>query len=269
MADFLLYIIKSCIYLTILYICIKTFLSNETFFRFNRWVLLLGVVLCTLLPFIKISTPEPSVIQHPYMVIKDVIIEGYKIGSQDKIDTELVEDDVLTNTNRDVFPISSIFFSVYIIGGIISALFLFRSFYMMWRLIKKGKKIKYFAYTIVISSADISPFSWRKYIIMSEKDYNKNQKEVFIHEMSHLKHCHSLDLIFMEFILLFQWFNPAVWLLKRELKDIHEYQADMGVLQSGIDATKYQLLLVKKAVGSSSYTLANSFITVKLKKGLL
>lgn len=60
-------------------------------------------------------------------------------------------------------------------------------------------------------------------------------------------------------ILLLQWLNPAVWLLKRELRDIHEYQADKGVLNQGIDATKYQLLLVKKAVGSSLYTLANSF----------
>ena len=70
----------------------------------------------------------------------------------------------------------------------------------------------------------------------------------------------------MECIILLQWFNPAAWLLKRELKDIHEYQADTSVLQSGIDATTYQLLLVKKAVGASSYTLANSFNHSKIKK---
>jgi hypothetical protein len=70
----------------------------------------------------------------------------------------------------------------------------------------------------------------------------------------------------MELVLLFQWFNPAIWLLKREMKDIHEYQADISVLKSGIDATKYQLLLVKKAVGASSYTLANSFNHSKIKK---
>ena len=70
----------------------------------------------------------------------------------------------------------------------------------------------------------------------------------------------------METTLLLQWFNPTVWLLKRELRDIHEYQADKGVLSQGIDATKYQLLLVKKAVGSSLYTLANSFNHSKIKK---
>jgi len=70
----------------------------------------------------------------------------------------------------------------------------------------------------------------------------------------------------MEVILWLHWFNPAAWLLKRELKDIHEYQADKGVLAQGIDATKYQLLLVKKAVGSSLYTLANSFNHSKIKK---
>ena len=84
--------------------------------------------------------------------------------------------------------------------------------------------------------------------------------------MAHIKHRHSIDLIYMELVILMQWFNPAVWLLKRELKDIHEYQADISVLESGIDATKYQLLLVKKAVGASSYTLANSFNHSKIKK---
>ena len=82
----------------------------------------------------------------------------------------------------------------------------------------------------------------------------------------HLRYHHSLDLVFLEIVLLTQWFNPAVWLLKRELRDIHEYQADNGVLNHGIDATKYQLLLVKKAVGSSLYTLANSFNHSKIKK---
>lgn len=112
----------------------------------------------------------------------------------------------------------------------------------------------------------MSPFSWGRYIFLSEDDYRNHPDEILTHEKMHLRHNHSVDLVYMETILLLQWFNPAVWLLKRELRDIHEYQADKGVLNQGIDATKYQLLLVKKAVGSSLYTLANSFNHSKIKK---
>ena len=70
------------------------------------------------------------------------------------------------------------------------------------------------------------------------------------------------------------WMNPLVWLMESSFRDVHEYEADDAVLRSGVNASQYLLLLVKKAVGSSSYALANSFnhsllknrITMMLKK---
>ena len=68
----------------------------------------------------------------------------------------------------------------------------------------------------------------------------------------------------MQIFLLVYWFNPVVWLLKRELQEVHEFEADNGVINTGIDATKYQLLLVKKAVGTRLYSMANGFNHSKL-----
>ena len=136
----------------------------------------------------------------------------------------------------------------------------------MFVLIRSGRKLQQGRYTLILVPSCVSPFSWGRSIILSEEDYEKHPDEILTHEMMHLKSHHSIDLLFMECILWLHWFNPAIWLLKRELKDIHEYQADKGVLTQGVDATKYQLLLVKKAVGSSLYTLANSFNHSKIKK---
>jgi hypothetical protein len=163
-------------------------------------------------------------------------------------------------------PVGTIIFSIYIIGLAVNLIIVSRSVYSMANVIRRGRKQSHMNYTLVLVPEDIIPFSWGKYIVLSESDYKNNPDEIITHEMAHARHYHSVDIIMMELVVLFQWFNPAVWLLKRELKDVHEYQADISVLKSGVDATKYQLLLVKKAVGASSYTLANSFNHSKIKK---
>ncbi len=266
----LIYIFKSAIYLILLYICMRAFFSKETFFRFNRWVLLSGTLICMLLPLVKITIEEPSVIQQPFVMIEEAIVsQNISIPDQytgSTLNAELTDmEEPVTSQNNFIYT-GKVLVIIYLIGGFINMLILFRSILAMWGLIRKGRKVDYSGYTLVLVSNDISPFSWGQYIVLSEDDYKHNPEEILVHEVAHIRHRHSADLIFLELVLLIQWFNPAMWLLKREMKDIHEYQADMCVLQSGIDATKYQLLLVKKAVGSSSYTLANSFNHSKIKK---
>ncbi len=91
-------------------------------------------------------------------------------------------------------------------------------------------------------------------------------KDILIHELSHVRKGHSLDLILTDLFILFQWFNPAAWLLKQSIQQVHEFQADDAVLKAGINAKQYQLLLIKKAVGTRRYSMVNSFNHSKLKK---
>lgn len=100
--------------------------------------------------------------------------------------------------------------------------------------------------------------------MISEADYGHSQ-EILLHEVMHLRSWHTLDLLWIQLLLILFWFNPAVWLLKRELQEVHEFEADDGVINNGIDATRYQLLLVKKAVGTRLYSMANGFNHSKLK----
>ena len=118
----------------------------------------------------------------------------------------------------------------------------------------------------MVHNQEIAPFSWMKYIVISRKDLEENGREILIHEMAHIHHRHSVDLVVADICIFFQWFNPGAWLLKQELQNVHEYEADETVINEGVNAKEYQLLLIKKAVGTRLYSMANSFNHSKLKK---
>ena len=284
MIHFLIYIIKSTLCLTLFYLFFKALLSRETFFRFNRFLLLAGMIVCALLPIIEIKTSQATVIQEPIAKIESLLI------TPKPSDKEIIPDNYLftksetgileypkylesfeitgeTPVSSSPSPISMVHIVeiIYGTGFLITLFLLFISVYKMIRIIRKGKKIKKGKYTVVCIPWQICPFSWGKYLVLSENDYLQNPDEILTHEEVHARKQHSLDLLFSELFILFHWFNPVAWLLKGELQDIHEYEADRGVINQGVNATKYQLMLVKKAVGARSYAIANSFNHSKIK----
>lgn len=265
MDSFLLYIIKSTCCLILFYLGYKALLSRETFFRFNRIVLLIGILVCMLLPLVEIRTVSPGPLQMPLLQLEEVI--KAEIGTVVPVlQNQRTGEVVPAMIEEASISWGKILLYGYFLGMLTGVILLLSSFISLLNLLRKGKKIRMDGYTLVLLGRTVSPFNWGRYIVLSEKDYNEFRKEILTHELVHLRERHSLDLIFAEVIVFLHWFNPAAWLLKLELMEIHEYQADKGVLQSGIDATKYQLLIVKKAVSASSYTFANSFNHSKIKK---
>ena len=120
--------------------------------------------------------------------------------------------------------------------------------------------------TVLVHAGDsVRPFSWGRYIVLSDRDRAACGEAILLHERAHVRMRHSADLLLTDLCGCLQWFNPAMWLLRRELRDIHEYEADEAVISSGIDAKSYQLLLIRKAVGGRWYSIANSFNHSKLK----
>lgn len=264
MAPLFLYIIKSTCCLILFYLGYKALLSNETFFRFNRGVLLIGISACLLLPCVQIRTASPGLLQRPLLQLEEVIAE--EIGTVPGKTTLLPAPASVQPTAGLSVPWGTILVNLYFAGIGIGFCLLAASCLSLLCLIRKGKRIKKDGYTLILMGRTITPFNWGPYVVLSEKEYQESPNEILTHELVHFRKRHSLDLLFAETVILLHWFNPAVWLLKRELQEIHEFQADIGVLLSGIDATKYQLLLVKKAVSASSYTFANSFNHSKIKK---
>ena len=96
-------------------------------------------------------------------------------------------------------------------------------------------------------------------IVISQKDFDEAGREIVLHEMGHIQNGHSWDVVLLTLVQMLQWWNPLAYVLGISLRDVHEYEADDYVLRQGVSAQSYQLLLIKKAVGSGSYAFANSF----------
>ena len=256
MGTFFVYILKTSICLTGFYLFYRLLLSKETFHRFNR-VALLGILLLSLLiPFCEITVPEESEVQQTLVTIEQILTLA----------------DHVPQTEVQALPSSMplwlpVLLCIYLLGILF---FLGRNLYSlshMLRLLHGGRQEKLEkGITLIIHDKNIAPFSWMKYVVISEKDLQENGKEILIHEMAHVHNRHSIDLLISDICIIFQWFNPTSWLLKQELQNIHEYEADETVIRQGVNAKQYQLLLIKKAVGTRLYSMANSFNHSKLKK---
>jgi len=160
-----------------------------------------------------------------------------------------------------------ILLAVYLAGIVITSFYTVLVGIKLRRIISRGEKMAAGRYTLVITAEnDIAPFSWLRYIVMSREDYTASGNIIMTHETRHLRLVHWADLLFAQIIAIFQWYNPSAWLMREELKTVHEYQADEAVLASGADTLQYQMLLIKKAVGARFPSLANSLNHSKLKK---
>ena len=279
MGTILFYIFEATLCLTILYFLFRLFFRKDTLFRTNRFLLLMGTVVCTSLPLLQIDVPQYTTLQLPITAVrhllteKDVNIE--RKGSVDEKhlfgETNLFVagkgDDTEENHANVIhtIPVTLLLGGCYFIGALVVFTFLLFSTIRMRRLIHSYPACNYGKYKLIICPEKIVSFSWGNTIVLSQEDYERNPGEILLHEQMHLQHRHTWDLLWMECIVIFHWFNPAAWLLMRELREVHEYEADNGVINNGIDATEYQLLLVKKSVGTRLYSMACGFNHSKLK----
>ena len=265
MSYFLIYLLKSTVYLGLFYAFFLIAMRSTTFFRLNRWMLLLGTVVCMLLPCYTLTVEEVKGIQLPMQVLDDILVLPTPVQPETELTEKttllLPESETITSTTR----LPYLLLGIYIVGAIVYLSMVIRSFAQVWRLIDRYPKQWKDGCWLVILPDKTPSFSWRNYIVISEEDYH-NYPQVLVHERMHYLCRHSYDILFMTFVHALHWFNPMVWLIRTELKQLHEFEADQGVIHQGIDATQYQLLLVKKAIGPKLYTIANGFNHTKLKK---
>lgn len=251
MGMFFIYSIKVAICLAAFYLFYKLLLSRDTFHAFNRATLLLLMLLSLVLPFVNISVDEPTVAYDGMVQIEQLLAMG-------------VVDDGPAPSGPTLIQV---LFAIYIIGVALFLVGEICSLVRLHRLISgKCSVTTADGIKIVVIDDDVAPFSWFNNIVISRSDYESGRSEILIHEKAHIARRHSLDIMLCNMLLIFQWFNPAAWLLRRELQNIHEYEADEAVIQSGADASEYQLLLIRKAVGERLFSMANNLNHNSLKK---
>ncbi|MCB7313388.1 M56 family peptidase [Bacteroides thetaiotaomicron] len=258
MGIFLIYILKSAVCLSLFYLFYRLLLSKETFHRFNRIALLGILFLSLLIPFIEVTTAHQTELSQTVLTVEQLLMMA---EAMDPAEVSVAQPEELSISWVQVLLL------FYLVGIIFFAC---RNLYSLSRLlllIKSGKRERLKGgVRLIVLEREVAPFSWMRYIVISRKDLEEDGREILIHEMAHIQNRHSIDLLVADICIFFQWFNPGIWLLKQELQNIHEYEADETVINEGIDAKDYQLLLIKKAVGTRLYSMANSFNHSKLKK---
>jgi len=123
--------------------------------------------------------------------------------------------------------------------------------------------------TIAVSEQNLAPFSWWNTIVLSRADYEAHDPALLAHEQAHIKSYHSVDILLMELVVALQWFNPAAWLMRRDLRTVHEYEADESVLACGIDTHHYLSLLMECANATNRYALTNGISQKALRSRFL
>ena len=254
MGTFLVYILKSSLCLALFYLFYRLLLSKETFHRFNR-IALLGVMLIScLLPLVRVTVDRATVVNTSVMLMEEDMLM-YPWEMQVMVQEEAA------------FPWREWLVAVYFLGILFFLLRNFLSLGYVFYLIRHSRCQRMEnGICLVVHQEGFAPFSWMKYIVISQTDLDENGTDILTHEEAHIRNRHSWDLLLVELCVWLQWFNPAAWLLKQELQNVHEYEADEAVLRQGIDAKRYQMLLIKKAVGARLYSIANSFNHSSLKK---
>ena len=255
MGTFLVYILKSAVCLAIFYLFYRLLLSKETFHRFNRMALLGVMLLSCLLPLVKVTVGQASPVNAQVMSMEDLLLM-YQWNSE-----------AVVEEGSRPFHWQEGLVLVYFVGLFFVIVRHLWSLGRMLYLIRHSRCERLDnGIRLVVHRRKLAPFSWMRYIVISETDLKESGHHILVHEMAHIHHRHSWDLLLTEACAWLQWFNPAIWLLKQELQNIHEYEADEEVLRQGINAKEYQMLLIKKAVGARLYSIANSFNHSSLKK---
>lgn len=269
MPTFLLYSLKAAGCLAVFYLFYKLLLSRDTLHRMNR-VLLCGVLLLSFLLPLCVITVEKE--------LPGVSAAGIDVIPESYFRRDMVFENRIPDDTRDLMIIEEpepapepfdwgVLLGIIYFAGMFATLgWTVCNIVRVVRMTRRGQRIPLGNGSVLVLSNRIrAPFSWMRYVVMSEEDYACGGGTILVHEQAHQRLGHSWDLLLVDLLGCLQWFNPAMWLLRVELRAVHEYEADEQVLRCGVDAKDYQMLLIKKAVGGRWYSIANSLNHSNLK----
>ena len=268
---FLIYMLKTALCLSVFYLFYRFWLSKETFHRFNRMVLIGLILVAFVIPSLKVSQnfhlPQIEQVFERLNIPEEEMEQEQDLQKMEQVTTTTLHTQLeKERSDCTILTLGNLGF-LYLGGALLLLLRYIFSIVCIYRLIRYGEKECWKGEVrLVVHQQNVAPFSWKRYIVLSRQDLEEHGDEIIAHEYAHILHKHSRDLILAEICLLFQWFNPAMWLFRKELKTVHEFEADESVLKAGIDAKKYQLLLIQKTVGTRLYSMVNSFDHSSLKK---
>lgn len=240
MITFLTYQLKVAVIMAVFYIFFRLLLIKDSWHRLNRIVLLSTALLSLLLPVCIITIHKTEVLSMPVAQLTQAVSSTPAQPSTPWWHIALMA----VYTAGVVFVLARVLASALRVRGIIR---------------HARKEVMADGTTVFVMPGNAPSFSWMGHIVISEADWSNHETAVIDHEKAHVALHHSIDVLITDIIAALQWFNPAIWMLRIDLRAVHEYEADDTVLRSGTDLRSYQYLLISKAAAMNGYTIANNF----------
>lgn len=240
MITFLTYQLKVAVIMAVFYIFYRLFLIKDSWHRLNRIVLLSTALLSFLLPVCIITITKTEILPMPV--------------------TQLMQAASSTPAEAATPWWHIALMAAYAAGVVFVLARVLASVLRVRSIIRHARKEVLADGTVVYVMPGNDPsFSWMGHIVISEADWSNGESAIIRHEKAHVALRHSIDVLITDIIAALQWFNPAIWMLRIDLRAVHEYEADDTVLRSGTDLRSYQYLLISKAAAMNGYTIANNF----------
>mgnify|MGYP000285972981 CR=1 FL=1 len=249
----IIYILKFSACLSVFMVFYKLLLEKESFHTFKRYYLLAILILAASIPLITFTTyvdtvPIQSFMNNPEMVTSSDALE-YNFESA-----------------INYWPI--LLWSIYLIGVLVFTIRFGLNLSNIVKRINKNPKFKNQSIYHVLLSDMLPPHTFLNYIFFNKEKYEANEipTEVLFHEETHAKEKHALDIIFLEILQIIFWFNPLLYLIKKDIKLNHEFLADRAVISNGVELKNYQNTLLAFSSSANEPQLANAINYSSIKK---
>ena len=247
------YILKASAVIAIFYVVYKLFLQRETFFQSNRGYLLVGLITALIIPLIVIPiyveyTPKPV----------------------DKLWSYTLSSEVVEPQNNASFDWLSLIGNIYITGALFFFIKLLVELTSLRFLFSSHHYFKKDPYVFIETTKDIPPFSFFNWIVYNPEKYTQNELEhILNHEKAHARDLHSIDIMGAQLACIVLWFNPFVWLYKKEIQQNLEFIADKKAQEFSACEKSYQLILLKSSIPQHKFLITNNFYNSQIKKRII
>ncbi len=254
MTEFLLYEAKAGVLLAVFYLFYRILLGKVTLYSLRRWVLVASLLGAFLLPLFHITIHISGSVSSPAATALPTPAEGLQAMGE------------AAPRAGGTFPWEGALIAIILAGGLFTALRALKSSAKIIGIMRRSHRFTSAdGTTVLVTEENTQPFSWLGHIVMGRKDFERSDGHILLHEKSHIRHLHSLDNLLVALGACFQWFNPVIWLYRKEVSAVHEFQADSDVLRSGADPREYQYSLIEKAALSNGYAISDFYSHSTLK----
>ena len=247
----------------VLWLVYRFLFRNSNRLYFNRFFLLTSMLLALAMPLLGllsgIEVPQMATLKQNMfnsMMLNEVIVtpDGQPV---------LPELTVTTDATPSRFSVWQVMGGIYLLGvGVMTLLFLIKLGRLIALIIRSPKR-KMDGFTAVFTGKEQGSFSFFRYAFFPNENVDP---DIMRHEMSHISHHHSWDILFAEVMMILQWFNPFIYLYKKELQSLHEYQADRDVVATGVDKKNYMMLILQQCTAVDFSGMSNNFSLILTKK---